>query len=151
MHLGGYIDLTADLDPEPKPNGHVSVAVAIQLCREKQAPITQITISSDSNGSLPVFDTQGKFLSLTIAIQKSLLTNFQYLIQKDIVTMEEAVKLFSTNPAVYYGLDDLGEIKTGKQADVLVLDKDYNLTGSFAKGKITMLEGKLLAKGTFSS
>jgi N-acetylglucosamine-6-phosphate deacetylase len=65
--------------------------------------------------------------------------------------MEEAVKLFSTNPAVYYGLDDLGEIKTGKQADVLVLDKDYNLTGSFAKGKITMLEGKLLAKGTFSS
>jgi len=151
MHLGGYIDLTADPDPEPKPNGHVSVAVAIQHCREKQAPITQITISSDSNGSLPVFDPQGKLLSLTIATQKSLLTNFQYLVSKDIVTLEEAVMLFSTNPAVYYGLDDLGEIKTGKQADILLLDKDYHLTGSFAKGKIMMLEGKLLVKGTFSS
>jgi beta-aspartyl-dipeptidase (metallo-type) len=127
------------------------VAVAIQHCREQQVPITQITISSDSNGSLPVFDAQGKLLSLTIATQKSLLTNFQYLIRNDIVTMEEAVMLFSTNTAVYYGLDDLGEIKTGKQADVLLLDKDYNLTGSFAKGKIMMLEGKLLVKGTFSS
>ena len=115
MHLGGYIDLTADLDPEPKAKGHVSVAAAIQLCREKQASLTQITLSSDSNGSLPVFDTQGKLIGLTIATQQSLLTNFQYLIQKNIVTTEEAVKLFSTNPAVYYGLDDLGEIKTGNK------------------------------------
>lgn len=147
---GGYIDLTAGIDPEPIDDNVRSIAAAIQLCLEKKVPLTQITISSDSNGSMPHFDKNGNFVGLTIATQESLLRNFRFLIQKKILKAEDAIKLFSTNVSSFYKLNQKGEIKVGKDADLILLDKDYNLTDSFAMGRTMMTEGKLIAKGTFS-
>ncbi len=147
---GGYIDLTAGINPDPQEHDEISVAAAIRLCLKKQAPLSHITISSDSNGSLPVFDKKGNLIGLTIASQKSLMKNFRFLVQKDILSLEDAVKLFSTNPATFYKLNQKGEIKVGKDADLVLLDKEYILTDSFAMGRITMANGKIIAKGTFT-
>ncbi len=147
---GGYIDLTAGADPEPHDDNETSIAAAIQLCLGKKAPLAHITISSDSNGSMPRFDKTGNLVGLTIATQESLLRNFRFLIQKKILDAENAIKLFSTNVACFYRLHQKGEIKVGKDADLILLDKDYNLTDSFVMGRTMMIEGKLTAKGTFS-
>jgi len=147
---GGYIDITAGADPESRDGNERSIAAAIKLCLEKKAPLTHITISSDSNGSMPCFDKKGNLVGLTIADQESLLRNFRFLIQKKILKAEDAIKLFSTNVASFYKLHQKGEIKVGKDADLILLDKDYNLTDSFAMGRAMMTEGKLIAKGTFS-
>lgn len=148
---GGTIDLTAGNDPEAHKNGGISIAEAVQLSLEKKAPLTQITVSSDSNGSMPVFDKKGNLTGLTIASQKSLHKNFHYLIQKKILSLQDAIRLFSTNPATFYKLNHKGEIRVGKDADLVLLDKDYNLTDSFAMGRMMMSDRKLIAKGTFSS
>lgn len=150
VNQGGYIDLTAGIDPEPKDNEEISVASAIRLCLEKKAPLARITVSSDSNGSLPVFDQAGNLVGLTIATQKSLLENFRYLIKKNILSLEDALKLFSTNPAFFYKLKQKGEIKVGKDADLLLFDEDYNVTDFFVRGRKMITKGKLVAKGTFS-
>ena len=147
---GGYIDITAGTDPEPHDDKEISVAAAIQLCLGKKAPLAHITISSDSNGSMPRFDQKGNLVGLTIATQESLMRNFRFLIQKKILNAEDAIKLFSTNVASFYKLHQKGEIKVGKDADLILLDKDYNLTDSFVMGRTMMTEGKLIAKGTFS-
>jgi len=146
---GGYVDLTAGADPDCD-EGHVSVATAIKLCLGKKAPLDRITVSSDSNGSMPVFDDHGKLVGLTIATQKSLWENFRFLNKKGILSLEQSIPLFSTTPAAFYKLDQKGEIKPGKDADLLLLDKDLNLKTSFAMGKKMMADGKLLVKGTFS-
>ncbi len=148
---GGTIDLTAGNDPEAHKNGGISIAEAVQLSLEKKAPLTQITVSSDSNGSMPVFDKKGNLTGLTIASQKSLHKNFHYLIRKKILSLQDAIRLFSTNPATFYKLNHKGEIRVGKDADLIFLDKDYNLTDSFAMGRMMMSDRKLFAKGTFSS
>jgi beta-aspartyl-dipeptidase (metallo-type) len=148
---GGTIDLTAGNDPEAHKNGGISIAEAVQLSLEKKAPLTQITVSSDSNGSMPVFDKKGNLTGLTIASQKSLHKNFHHLIRKNILPLQDAIRLFSTNPATFYKLNNKGEIRVGKDADLLFLDKDYNLTDSFAMGRMMMSDRKLIAKGTFSS
>lgn len=148
---GGYIDLTAGADPESIDDNVISIAAAIQLCLEKKAPLTHITITSDGNGSMPRFDKKGNLAGLTIATQESLLRNFCFLIRNKILTAEDAIKLFSTNVARFYKLNQKGEIKVGKDADLILLDKDYNLTDSFVMGRMMMTEGKLIAKGTFSS
>jgi len=148
---GGTIDLTAGSDPEAHKNGGISIAEAVQLSLEKKAPLTQITVSSDSNGSMPVFDKKGNLTGLTIASQKSLHKNFHYLIRKKILSLQDAIRLFSTNPATFYKLNHKGEIRVGKDADLVLLDKDYNLTDSFAMGRMMMSDRKLIAKGTFSS
>ena len=149
LQLGGYVDLTAGNDPS-SDEGHISVATAIKLCQKKNAPLDHITISSDSNGSMPVFDEQGRLKGLTIATQKSLWANFCYLLREGILNLEKSIPLFSTTPADFYKLKQKGKIEPGKDADLLMLDKDFNLISSFAKGRKMMAEGKLLIKGTFS-
>lgn len=146
---GGYIDLTAGSEPELGTGNEVSIAEALRLLCEKEVPLSHITISSDSNGSLPVFDKQGKLVGLTIATEKDLLRTFRLLLQKNILSPEDAIRLFSTNPASFYKLNQKGEIRAGKDADLILLDKDWNLKDSFAMGQKMMEEGKLLVKGTF--
>ncbi len=150
IQKGGYMDLTADLDPDPPEEGHISVATAIRLCKEKNAPLTNITVSSDANGSLPVFDKEGNLTGLTIATQKSLLINFKHLIQEQILSIPETVRLFCTNTADFYKLDHKGAIKVGNDADLVFLDEKWDLFGSIAMGKKMMWEGELLVRGTFS-
>jgi beta-aspartyl-dipeptidase (metallo-type) len=147
---GGYIDLTAGVESAAKDNDEISIGEAIKMCLKKQAPLTHVTVSSDSNGSMPVFDKKGNLIGLTIATEKSLLENFLFLVRKKILSLQDALKLFSTNPATFYKLSQKGEIKAGRDADILLFDKDFNLTDSFALGRMMISDGKLLAKGTFS-
>ncbi len=150
IQRGGYMDLTADLDPDPPEEGHISVAAAIRSCKEKNVPLTNITVSSDANGSLPVFDKEGNLAGLTIATQKSLLANFKYLIQEQILGISETARLFSSNTAAFYKLEQKGEIKVGNDADLVFLDEKWDLSGSIAKGQKMMWGGELLVRGTFS-
>src|SRR4030042_646777 len=55
---GGHIDLTVGPEPEPG-NPEVSVEKAGALCLERRVPVERLMVSSDSNGSLPVFDRAG--------------------------------------------------------------------------------------------
>ncbi len=150
IQRGGYMDLTADLDPDPPEGGHISVAAAIWLCKEKNAPLTNITVSSDANGSLPVFNKEGSLAGLTIATQKSLLANFKYFIQERVLSIPETTRLFTTNVAAFYKLEHKGKIKVGNDADLVFLDEKWDLSGSIAKGQKMMWGGELLVNGTFS-
>ncbi len=148
---GGYFDLTAGPEPETKESSEVSIEKAIDLCLKQQVPLTRITISSDSNGSLPVFDRAGNLIGLTIAKEKDLMLNFRSLLRKKILALEDCIRLFSTNAAFFYKLSNKGEIKPGKDADLILLDKDLELRDVFSRGKKMMTDGKLLAKSTFSA
>jgi beta-aspartyl-dipeptidase (metallo-type) len=99
---------------------------------------------------MPVFDDTGRLVGLTIATQKSLWANFRFLLEQKVLGLEDSIRLFSNTPAVFYKLNKKGEIKPGMDADLLLLDKDFNLTSSFAMGQRMMEEGKLLIKGTFT-
>jgi len=146
---GGTIDLTAGADPASDED-MVSVASAVRFCRESKVALDRLTVSSDGNGSMPVFDGKGNLRRLTIASQKSLMDNFRHLLQEGILDLEEAIPLFSTTPARFYKLGSKGEIRPGKDADLCLLDENFRLTDVFARGRMTMEEGKLLVRGTFS-
>ena len=146
----GYMDLTTGVGIEPHNKVGVSVKEALLLCLEKQVPLQRITVSSDSNGSIPVFDEAGKLIGLTIATQKDLLKTFQSLIKNNILAVKDSARLFSTNSAHFYKLQQKGEIQEGKDADLVLFDRDYNLTDCFALGRRMMAEGKLIVKSTFS-
>ncbi len=148
---GGFMDLTAGSDPDPQDNGYLSIARSIQICLDKKMPLERLTVSSDSNGSMPVFDPQGRLTGLTIATQKSLLANFRFLVENGTVDVAEALAPFTRNPAVCYQLEQKGEIKAGKDADLLAFDRDWNLTDVLARGRVMMAGGDLLARGTFST
>lgn len=151
IQSGGFVDLTAGDDPEAKAGIEVNIGKAIRLLLEKKASLNQVTISSDSNGSLPVFDSKGNLQGLTVATQKSLLKNIRHLVQKKVLKLQDALKPLTVNPAFFYKLHQKGEIQSGKDADLVLLDKNLNITDSFARGRMMMANKTLLARGTFSS
>jgi beta-aspartyl-dipeptidase (metallo-type) len=145
---GGGFDLTAGPDPT-EGEGEVSVAEAIRFCRRKKVPLGRVSVSSDSNGSLPVFDQAGNLVGLTIASQRSLLGCFQSLLRRKIVGLEEAARLFSANAAAAYGLSTKGALRPGLDADIILLDDGFELKDVFARGRRMLVEGRLLARRTF--
>ena len=148
---GGFMDLTAGSDPTREDAAeHLSIARSIQVCLDNEIPLERLTVSSDSNGSMPVFDPQGRLTGLTIATQKSLLSNFRFLIENGIVGVADSLAPFTRNPAVFYRLVEKGEIKAGKDADMLVFSRDWILTDVLCRGRVMMREGDLLARGTFA-
>ncbi|RPJ02803.1 MAG: beta-aspartyl-peptidase, partial [Candidatus Aminicenantes bacterium] len=63
---GGSIDVT--VGPEPAPGDpDVSFEDVIGAFARRGLPLTRMTASSDSNGSMPVFDAAGRLVRLTIA------------------------------------------------------------------------------------
>jgi beta-aspartyl-dipeptidase (metallo-type) len=148
LKAGGWLDLTTGTPPEKESDDDVSVETAVRLCRE-QGFLGRIAVSSDSNGSLPVFDKKGELVGLTIARQDVLLQTFRSLIRRKILSLEEAAALFSSNPAAYYKFGDKGTLAEGKDADLLLFDAALNLKGVFARGEEMMADGRLLARGTF--
>ncbi len=148
---GGYIDLTASLDPTPSREGHLSISDCVNRFRDEKLSLDHITISSDSNGSMPVFDDNGQLTGLTIATQKSLLANFRYLLSQHILDIPEALGIFSRNAAIFYKFPHKGRIQEGKDADLLAFDRDWNLTDVIAKGQTMMAECELQKTGTFSN
>lgn len=151
IHQGGTIDLTADLDPDPAGSRQLSVASAIERCLEKNAGLEHITVSSDGNGSLPVFNQKGDLTGLTVASEKSLLINFRFLVKNKITGLPQALKFFSSNPARCYKLHGKGRIHEGMDGDVIMLDKDLQLRHVLAGGRVMVENGSVKAKGTFST
>ena len=151
VQRGGYVDLTAESNPASNGGIVICIAEALSRLQNKKAPLTRVTVSSDSNGSLPVFDREGQLTGLTIATQQSLIGNLLYMVKNHILPLEEGLQIFATNTADFYKLDHKGKIGKGKDADLIFLDGDMNLTDVLAKGRPMMKNGEIVARRTFFS
>ncbi len=150
VRKGGSIDVTVGEDPDPVRDAEVSLEDCVAHFLENRLPLERLTVSSDSNGSLPVFDKDGRLIRLAVATEKHFLRKFRDLIVKKILPPESAVRLFSTNAAEFYKLAGKGRIAEGADADLILLDSDIRLTDVFCRGRRMMADGRLLASGTFS-
>jgi len=147
---GGSIDITVGPDPVPS-DPDVGFEDVLAAFAGRGLPLTRITASSDGNGSMPVFDAEGRLLRLTIASEKDLLRKLGEVVRKGLVPLESALRIFATNAADFYKLDRKGRIEPGRDADLLLLDGDLGLVDVFARGRHLMASGRVLVKGTFSA
>ena len=147
---GGSIDVTAGPDPAPD-DPDVSLEDAIAGFKGMGLPFTRMMASSDSNGSIPVFDEGGRLARLTIATERDLFRKFTDILRREILPVETAVRVFSTNAADFYKLGKKGRIEAGRDADLIILDAGLGLSDVFARGRRMIAGGRILVRGTFSS
>ena len=145
---GGRIDLTAGIGAHAPA---MSVEAAIRLAVENGAPLDRISVSSDANGSLPVFDENGALESLEIASQRALLVQLAAIVRAGVLELSEAVALFTANPATFYGLDRKGRVAVGGEADLILLDRDLQLVHVMARGQKAVTDGSAVLRGSFST
>jgi beta-aspartyl-dipeptidase (metallo-type) len=150
MKLGGTIDLTAGTLPQQENDGDLSAETALGVIRAAGLPLTRVTVSSDANGSMPVFDKEGRLQFLAVASEETLLRTFRSVVSRKTLGLDEAALVFAANPADFYKLEGKGRLEPGKDADLILFDESLNLTDVWAMGRRMLGEGRLLARGTFS-
>ncbi|MDD7795955.1 beta-aspartyl-peptidase [Clostridium sp. 'White wine YQ'] len=147
---GGYVDLTTASDPNFLEDTEVKASSGLKRMLESGVPENKITFSSDGNGSMPRFNEKREMIGLGICSLSSLYREFKDSVLKEGVPLEKALKVVTSNVAQVLKLSHKGRIESGKDADILLLDKEnLNIVTMFAKGKKLKENGKILVKGTF--
>lgn len=145
---GGFVDITTGIKPEGDDAVYAS-EVYKTLLNEGISPYN-ITMSSDSGGSMPIFDSTGKLLKLTIGSPSTNMDTIRECLNKDI-SMEETLIPLTASPAKLLKLRNKGKIEEGYDADLLLLDKDLKPHTVLCKGKIMVENYKPVVFGTFEN
>lgn len=147
---GGYADLTTSSDPDNMEEGELRASEALRLMLEKEVPEERITFSSDGNGSMPLFNKKRQLVGLGVCSVSSLFSEVKEAIFKERVPFEKAIKVITSNPAEVLNFKHKGRIEAGRDADIVLLEKEtLEITEVISRGRILMENKELLAKGTF--
>jgi beta-aspartyl-dipeptidase (metallo-type) len=146
--MGGNLDLTVKGQDLQFP---LTTGKALQMILEEGVPIEQISLSSDSNGSMPIFDDQGNVVKLAVGDIRFLHLEIQELAAAGF-KLPQLLKLVTANPAKRAGLfATKGSMEVGKDADLVILDRELNIDSVIAKGQVMLYEKEILIKGTFEA
>jgi beta-aspartyl-dipeptidase (metallo-type) len=144
--MGGNIDFTVKGKELSFP---LTTAEALRRALAEGVSIDQITLSSDSNGSMPIFDEKGNLIRLAVGDIQNLFREWRDLVQAGF-PMEDMLKLVTLNPAQRLGvLPAKGSLEEGKDADLLILGPDLEIETVLAGGRLMIHQGEVLVKGTF--
>ena len=149
---GGTIDFTGneDIDYWETICDEVRVCRGIRRLLERGISSDRFTISSDGQGSMPVFNAQGEYQGIGIGKASCLLKEVRECVQKEDIPLETAIKGITCNPASILKLDRKGRIKEGFDADICLLEEGtLKLNTVIAKGQVMVKDGEQKVFGTF--
>lgn len=147
---GGIMDVTSSVSPESGSSHSVKPSEAVKQALEAGVNIENITMSSDGNGSMPIFDEAGNNIGVGVASQISILNEFRDMMQKENIAITDAIKIITSNIAKFTKLyPRKGCLANNSDADILVLDKDLQLQHVWARGTHMVENGKPIVFGTF--
>lgn len=148
---GGFIDLTTSSDPRFLEPGELRAGKGLALLLKNGVDIKNITFSSDGNGSMPVFDNNGKLIGLGICSVETLYREVKDSIKEHNVSIEDAIKVITSNVAEVLKLNNKGRVESGRDADLVIVNEDtLDIDVVIAKGKIVVKDGKATIKPTFN-
>lgn len=139
-HKGAFVDMTTDEE----------TSEWIRYFTERGGDLRQLTLSSDGNGSLPKFDAEGQLTGIGVASPYTLYQQVVNSVKKTELPLAEILSLVTANTADALCLQEKGRLQEGKDADVLILEKNtLEVQHVIAKGNIMVQESTPLKKGTF--
>jgi len=142
----GYIDLTTSSyefykEIEIKPSD------AFHEMLEEGIPPERISMSTDSGGSLPVFNKKNEFLGSEAGDPNSLFREIRDIFSGDPGNRELnalALRTVTSNVARNLKLGSKGGIRAGKDADLVILDEELNVDMVMGRGRWMMKEKIIL-------
>jgi beta-aspartyl-dipeptidase (metallo-type) len=130
----GYVDITTSSYPYD-PDCEIKPSVALKLLLKAGVPVDHITFTSDGCGSLPLFDADGKLVKIDMGLPDSIIREIKESVRDEQIPLETAIRVATANPAKILKLAGKGFIREGFDADLLVLDPDFNIVYLMAMGK----------------
>ncbi|AEM78354.1 beta-aspartyl-dipeptidase (metallo-type) [Thermoanaerobacter thermohydrosulfuricus] len=150
IEMGGVIDLTSDIKPDAHTKTALTPKEAIKKIIENKLPIEKVTMSSDSNGSIPVFDENKRLVKVMVGSAQTLYRDLREVIVEGILPIEQAIKIITENVAKVLNLyPNKGCIKEKSDGDIVVLDSNLNIHSVIAKGVFMIKDKKIVKKSMF--
>lgn len=149
---GLTIDFTGneDIDYWETICDEVRVCKGIRRLLDMGISSDRFTISSDGQGSMPIFNAAGEYQGIGIGKASCLLKEVRECVQKEGIPLETAVKGITSNVASVLKLGAKGQLKPGFDADICLLSEDtLELKTVMAKGQFVVRDGAQQVFGTF--
>jgi beta-aspartyl-dipeptidase (metallo-type) len=143
---GCTIDLTAF--PVAEDDDAWSADQAIIKYLDSDAPASNLTVSSDGGGCLPVFDENGVLTQMDVGDSSELMVALRAVTASGL-SLEDALPFFTSNIADGLRLTRKGRIGPGMDADLVVLDEHKNIDAVMARGRWHVRDGNQEIKGMF--
>ena len=145
---GCVVDITSfDVSPEEDA---WSAADALERFWASGAPTTNVTVSSDGGGCLPVFDADGRVVEMGVGHAGSLLATVRELVARG-HGLDRILPAFTSNVAALLRLSAKGSLRIGADADLVVLDAAYRVRDVMARGVWHIQDGMTERRGTFET
>ena len=144
----GFVDLTASSYPYDMEN-EIKPSKAIGLLMKAGVPLEHITITSDGNGSLPLFDNTGKLIKVDMGYPNSIFTELKDAVLVEKMALEIAVKVVTSNVSDILKLKQKGRIQVGFDADVVIVDNDFVISEMIARGQLFIHNYMQIKKGMY--
>ena len=136
--LGGMIDISTGGTKFDLPYKQVIYAL------EQGVSIDNMTFSSDGNAGMAKKNSNGDITNLYKAPVDLNLKQVILLIQEAGMSITDALKLITVNPARNLSLKNKGKIGVGFDADLCFFDKDFSLTDVISKGHKMMTDTEIV-------
>jgi beta-aspartyl-dipeptidase (metallo-type) len=144
----GYLDITTSSWPY-FPDEEIKPSTALKLLLVAGVPLSNITFSSDSCGSLPGFDEKGNLVKLEMGQPSANIREFRDAVLKEKLPVETALKVITSNVATILKLRGKGFISNGMDADILLLNEGMEMVHLFAMGKWAVKDGNVIMRGAY--
>jgi beta-aspartyl-dipeptidase (metallo-type) len=144
--LGCNVDLTA-FPPDSSDQGW-SAEDAVERYLDKGCDHNRLTISSDGGGCLPHFDERGELLKMGFASCSAMSDCVKSLLDRGLPE-QTVLPLMTSNVARLLKLTKKGQIETGFEADLVVLDQANRVESVMARGIWQVKSKKQLVSGLF--
>ena len=146
LEYGGQIDITAGSDGDASQKSYGSVE-GLEIIYKKYGTLDRVTMTSDGNGSAPIWDELGNMIGMGKGSSKVLLADLKKATKNGIIPFEETLRTMTTIPAEVYGLkNSAGKIVENGTANFAVLDENLDLVETILNGKRVWIKGKGVVK-----
>lgn len=148
---GGFVDFTGSEDPEfwEEQDGEVRFSKGLRRMLESGVSQDNITLSSDGQGSLPIFNEKKEYVGIGVGKSTCLLKSIKDAVFNEKLPLETVLRVVTSNPAKILKLKNKGRIEKGFDADLCLLDENLDIDTVIAKGKIMVENKKPLVYGMF--
>ena len=147
---GGVIDFTTSTTDFDLQHGEVAAAAALAEALYLGIAPLQLTLSSDGNASLPLYNDDGELQGLQVGQVRSLFQSMRDAVQRHRVPLAQALTSVTAAPAAVLGLQQKGRLAPGLDADLVLLRRDdLQIDSVIAKGRMLVQGGEALVRGTF--
>ena len=141
--MGGYIDFTCS---PSKPE----LAAKTIIRALEEAPEGSVSFSTDSNGSMPIWNEKKEMIGIGAGKISSLHDTVRYMVQKEGYPLEKAIAPVTCNVAKALQIYPAkGVLAAGSDADITLMDGDLNIDSVYAKGRCMLAEGKMQIRVPF--